>query len=577
MSKLGTNAGKDVLYVDVDDEITAIIDKVRDSKQKIVALVLPKRASVLQSVVNMRLLKRSSDGANKKLVLITSELNLMPLAGAVGIHVAKTLQSKPEIPAAPPHLRHASEDIEEVSDDTGEAAERSVDATRTVGELAGAAAVDSELDDTIELDNEPADSAAPAGTAAGIIKGNGSGKEKKKFKIPNFNKFRLWLVLGVAVLIILIGGSVMAFKVMPRANVHVKTDSTAISSVVPIAFKTAADTELDEKEGVIAATIQQTQKTQQQQVPATGQQNNGQKAVGSVVMTAKDCASPFAAPDDVPAGAGVSAAGNTYVTQSKASFALDGASGGCVNFKTASIVITAQTGGAKYNVESATMTVVGRSEISATGSASGGTDDIIKVVTQTDIEAAKQKIGGQDTEQLHNELKNGLITKGLYAVDQTFKSSEADTKLSANPGDKADVVTVTQTITYTMMGVKRDDLEKIIKAAASEKIDTKKQSILDYGIDDAQIEVQSQDANGAVVTITTTVVAGPELDVAVIKKQVAGKKAGDASKILKATPGVTDVQVEYSPFWVSSIPGNTSKITVSIEKPTVKTDDDKQP
>lgn len=53
-----SEAAKDTIYIDVDDEITGIIDKVVSSKHKIVALVLPKRAAVLQSIVNMKLLKR---------------------------------------------------------------------------------------------------------------------------------------------------------------------------------------------------------------------------------------------------------------------------------------------------------------------------------------------------------------------------------------------------------------------------------------------------------------------------------------------------------------------------------------
>src|SRR3954466_5799061 len=93
--------GKDTIYIDVDDEITGIIDKVEGAKQKIVALVLPKRAAALQSIVNMRLLKRSADNADKNVVLITSEGALLPLAGAAGLHVAKNLQSKPVIPASP--------------------------------------------------------------------------------------------------------------------------------------------------------------------------------------------------------------------------------------------------------------------------------------------------------------------------------------------------------------------------------------------------------------------------------------------------------------------------------------------
>src|SRR5947209_6825023 len=93
--------GKDTVYVDPEDDITGIIDKVEGVKNKVVALVLPKRTTALQSNVNMRLLKRSSDNARKNVVLITAEKALLPLAGAAGLHVAKSLQSKPEIPAPP--------------------------------------------------------------------------------------------------------------------------------------------------------------------------------------------------------------------------------------------------------------------------------------------------------------------------------------------------------------------------------------------------------------------------------------------------------------------------------------------
>ena len=34
---------KDVIYVDVDDDVTAIIGKIKNAKEKIIALVPPKR------------------------------------------------------------------------------------------------------------------------------------------------------------------------------------------------------------------------------------------------------------------------------------------------------------------------------------------------------------------------------------------------------------------------------------------------------------------------------------------------------------------------------------------------------
>src|SRR5580693_8910099 len=104
---------KDTIYIDIDDEITGIIDKLRNSKGKVVALVLPKRATVFQSVVNMKLLKRAADAEKKNAVLITSEAGLLPLAGIAGVHVAKTLTSKPEIPLPPQCISDAVEAIGE--------------------------------------------------------------------------------------------------------------------------------------------------------------------------------------------------------------------------------------------------------------------------------------------------------------------------------------------------------------------------------------------------------------------------------------------------------------------------------
>jgi hypothetical protein len=145
-----TTSNKDTIYIDIDEEITGIIDKVRSSPGKIVALVLPKRASVLQSIVNMKLLKRSADEAKKNLVLITSEAGLLPLAGSVGLFVAKTPQSKPEIPT-PPQL---ADDSEETIDETGAGEfSKAAAANRPVGELAAAGAIADDME-TLELDDD---------------------------------------------------------------------------------------------------------------------------------------------------------------------------------------------------------------------------------------------------------------------------------------------------------------------------------------------------------------------------------------------------------------------------------------
>ncbi|HTH71826.1 MAG TPA: hypothetical protein VL737_00500, partial [Candidatus Pristimantibacillus sp.] len=294
--KGGTNTTKDVIYIDVDDEITGVIDKLQGSDKKIIALVLPKRATVLQSIVNMKLLKRAATEAKKNLVLITSEGGLMPLAGSVGIHVAKSLNTKPEIPDNPAPGGAKADIIEDVEEDDGP-----VDASKSVGELSGGAPAD-DAEDTIELDDEEEGEPEPA------VEGGKKVKKHRKFKIPNFNKFRVMLALaGVAIILLGVLGYAAA-AVWPAAKITIKTDSSAVSSSVILTLKTEPDTKLDAAQGIVPATLQDVKKTITQDAPATGQKNNGQKAAGTVTLSLTDCSKNSVT---VPAGTGISSGGKT--------------------------------------------------------------------------------------------------------------------------------------------------------------------------------------------------------------------------------------------------------------------------
>jgi len=121
-----------------------------------------------------------------------------------------------------------------------------------------------------------------------------------------------------------------------------------------------------------------------------------------------------------------------------------------------------------------------------------------------------------------------------------------------------------------MLGVQQSNLKSIIDNAIKGKIDPSKQKILDYGLGGATFKLTGQQGSTASVSMNDTAITGSVIDLGAVKKQIAGKKAGDAKQIIQGYPGVTDVTVHYSPFWVSAIPSNVNKITVTVEKPTVK-------
>jgi cytoskeletal protein RodZ len=564
-------ADKDTIYIDIDDEITGIIDKLKASDGKIVALVLPKRASVFQSIVNMKLLKRAADASKKNAVLITSEASLISLAGAAGLHIAKTLTSKPEIPLAPSMAEEAEETVNESEAD----GEPIINPDQSVGELAGAAMappVDNGVE-TIALDDEDLPPESPAQPAGPKKFDPPKPKKDKKLKIPDFNRFRLFLILGVLLLIILIGGFIFANSSLNKATIDIKTDATNVNVNQDVDLSTSTDSSKTNDNGsTLSAKLEQLQKTYSQQVPTTGQKNNGNKASGTITASAGSCGAT--APADVPAGTGVSSNNETYITQDDMTFqpALHGKSctfeGTDASTGQSNVPILAQSGGASYNTPSgSSFSVAGRSDVAATGSASGGTDDIVQSVNQNDINNAKAKISTNDN-SAKQTLESQAKADGYYPITATFSSGTPNITNSANVGDVASTVTVTEIITYTIFGVHQSDLNSLLNGNIQSQIDTAKQSILDNGLSNASFNVSAQSATGATLVVTTKAVVGPELNASAIKIAAEGQKAGAIQSQLSNNPDVTSVKVHFSPFWVSSAPKNTNRITLNIAKPT---------
>lgn len=544
-----SSAQKDTIYIDVDDEITAIVDKVQNSSSKIVALVLPKRAVVLQSIVNMKLLKRAADDAGKRAVLITSETGLLPLAGVVGVYTAKNLQSKPEIPAPP----DAPDEVDELLEDEDTPLEEpDIDDTKPVGELA---------DDEAVFESDAPSSSRKSGKKTKPAKTKKPKKDKKN-KVPNFDSFRKKVFIGVGIFFALVVLIYLAFFVMPKATVTIQTETSNTNETIDFtASPTARSADFDKK--ILPSKEVQTKKSESVKTPATGEKDLGSKATGSVTLTAPIAANPIT----IPAGTGVSTGNLTYLTQSSVTLA-PAFQGGQFKF-VGNVDVTARDNGDQFNISSGkSFNVAGHSNVAgANGSAfSGGSSKIAKVVSQQDIDSAAQKLT-DPTETAKNELKKQLEDDGYFAIPETF-SAVAD-KVTASPqvDQEASEVTVSSDKTFVMSGVKKDDLEKLVDASVQEEVDKRKLQVQNSGIDEAVFRSGNRKEDGTTtLSMQTQVVLGPKIDTDALKQKIAGKKRGDVENIAKEIEGVKEVEVKYSPFWVSSTPKNVNKITIKYEE-----------
>lgn len=561
---------KDTIYIDIDDEITGIIDKLQGSAGKSVSLVLPKRAAVFQSIVNMKLLKRAADGAGKDLVLVTSEAGLLPLAGVAGIQVAKTLNSAAAVPKAPNLAEEAEESVNE------KAAEEVTAATaggKAVGELAGRPPSDSQME-TLTLDESklPPESASKAPAPKSFepaAAAKSKSKKGSKLKIPNFNRFRALVIGGILLLILLIVGAILAIKVLPKATITLHTDAQKIDSNLTLNLSTSASS-LDPSSFTVPAKLAQQHKTYSQQVATTGQTNNGNKAKGSVIMTATECAPNLGTPPTVPAGTGISSNGQTYIAQNDTTFSDSGHGHGSCNTYRANTAtnIIAQNGGSSYN-GATSFTVPSRNDISSVkvvSQISGGTDKIVKSVNQNDLNSAKSKIDTNDP-TVKQAMEDQLKQAGYFAIDATYTAGTPSVSNSANVGDAVDSVTVTETVTYTMFGVHKQDLKTLVDNDINSQIDTSKQRVQDEGLDQATFNVVNSNNTGAQIVMDTKAIAGPDIDIAAIQRESQGLKPGQVKSNLDNNPNIKSVDVDLSPFWVSTVPKKTSKVKVVIAVP----------
>lgn len=561
---MSTPTDKDTIYIDIDDEITAIIDKVQASQGKIVALVLPKRATVLQSIVNMKLLKRAAASAHKNLVLITSEAGLLPLAGAAGVHVAKNLQSRPEIPAEPDLEPQEEEPAEDVPNEP--AAE--VDKSKSVGELATKSSTEkpkSKPEETVDVDSDDLGEKAVAGAAVAKA-AKKKGKKDNKNKVPNFERFRKRLLIGGAVFIGILVFWFLAVFTLPKATITIKTDTSSQAATANFTASPSAQTATIDQ-GIIPAKAAESAKNDSQKAAATGSKDVGTKATGSVTIT--NCTDESVT---IPGGTAVSSNGLNFMTNNTIQLEEGSFSSGG-NCKTTgdhvgSVGVTAQNNGDQYNLGARSYSVSGQSgSVKAAGSdMAGGSSKVIKVVTQSDVDSAKEKLTSGD-DAAKEQLKKTLQDDGYFAITETFKVKDEQTTITPKVGEEGSEVTVSNKGTYTMLGVKEDDLKAVIAHSVDQQIDADKQQVQDYGLSGATFKVDKTDNNGGdEISVNTQVAVGPKIDENQLKTEIAGKKRGDTENIIKALPGVKETDVDYSPFWVTKTPKKTSKITIKFEK-----------
>lgn len=557
--------GRDLIYVDTDDDITSIVGKIKASKDGVVALVPPKRIGVLQSVVNLKLLQRAAKLAKKHLVIVTTDSSLVNLASGLAIPIAKNINAQAKIPETTD-----ADDISDVIDgDDVFVAKSNDDLGGAVEDKEISAAVAAiETDDRIRNDRD----------ADGIPDDEQVEPKKpvkKSVKVPSINGLRKKILIGGGAVVLVIGFLIWALVFAPFASIVIKAKTSIVEvektlSLIPSGDKDAAN-------GLLQPVVKQQKSTDKVEFEATGTKEVGEKAKGTVAFCYEttrndpDSDEPKRNSITLPAGTRLYANGVQFVTDADLRI-----QGGWNNVEDKqcetyySVKATAVSIGEESNVENNTQFIVsGQSDLIAVakGAFTGGNKRTVRVVQQSDVDKAVDELDETGKpDKIKKELRDQMA-ETTVVVDSSFTTSRGDVKLSPGIGEEVkegEKATASIETTYTMIGINKKDLGEIVDAQVAEQVDKDKQKVYDNGLDEVKFSDFQITENGYTVTITTEAHVGPVIDENEVKKQAKDKKSEEIKALINQIDGVADVNVTMSPFWVTSV-GSENKIKVEFE------------
>lgn len=584
---------KDVIYIEPEDDITDIIAKVKNAKTKIVALVPPKKAGVLRSVVNFKLIAKTALQHNKTVVLISTDENLVKFAQSVKMPVAKSLSSKPQLATddetefgdadeesdiieeepeaetstSKPEKKDVKSDHEKSHKDDKKAEATKVKKSEEV-------VTEDEIDEEADTDKKVA-------------------KKKSNQKVPNIKKYRTQIIIGSVFAVIMVVVLIWAFAFAPAAKVivHVRTSDQGFSETIKLT--TDQDKE-DIDAGIFYMEEKAIEKTASADFEATGEVDKGTKASGTLTVKRTSPVSIVGNGRDaitIPVGTKFTYNGLTYVSTAASTLrAVDGKDFDTDTCKvstslvatcdlskdvTTTVKIEAIENGDKYNmgaVNSGWTASISGATPTSSAAISGGSSKIVKIVSKDDLVAAEENLditGESDAkkELIDENSDDAIVIKSSFNIENGQLSSSPALGEEVNGDTKPKV---TKKTTYKVYTVSRDAVSQYIEKTVEEGLgdDTRTVYATGAGKDEEKVIAffESYKNNNGEYTakLKSTVKIGPRVTPEMISEKILGQKVGQVRTMLTSINGVADVEINRSYFWVTKIPSDINKVEIEI-------------
>lgn len=535
-ASLSLELAPEVVYLDVEDEITSAAARIRRLDAERVALVLPYGSRLATSRINFRLLAREAAARGKRLEIVAADASARALAGSAGLVVYASLAAL----------------------ENGDASVLGTTAGRPAGGATGAG-------QTFAVDGED-------GTETRVIRVPRTPEPVPKVgRSRPVVRTRTAAIATLLVVLLLAGGVIGAYLYLPSATIVLTPTAETLG---PIQLTVEARTDVTQPDAtnlVVPARTFEYPVSETQTFTTTGVKVTDVKATGSVTF------SNFDTGRSNGIGAGAIVTTDTGIEfKTLADVFLPPAT---IDFfppfpthpSTASVAVEAVNAGPEGNVGVGAIDNVPRGEnrnltkVNNPDATSGGSHAQSPQISQQDVDAAMTQL---QQALLHDLDVKARAAEGLPAGTVTFP----DTESIGTPTPTVDATTlVGQEIASFDLGLSSTGTVLGVDPAPVTTVTT--QRLVSQVGDGWQLAAGSTHVEVGDPTVSGDVVSFPVsasatrtriVDRDALLRDVEGLVLAQARARLEA---YGQVQITLWPDWVSSVPTNPDRITFTVGTP----------
>lgn len=533
----------EILYLELDEEITSVIDKIKNLPGMRVGLVVPREATLLQSVVNLRLLAKEANALGKEIAIVTADRIGRNLAAQVGLTVYNSIQEQTPAFTPPPPIPNPREVIElDLSPESEEKPPEGV----SIHHFQEARRYQP------PARPQPAFRPEPQPAAKSL-----SPKELD----PRLKKL-LWPI--VAILAVL--AAIAAFLLWPKALVTLAVPSEDLKKEVKVLMSNKI-TQADIQQSVFPATLIEAEKESSQKFAATGKKNIGEKTKGTITVynAWESSARKFSAGTKFSSSSKVFLAINDFTVPGSA------IREGNLVPGSVSVQIEAEKPGEEYNIKAGRFTILGLPSAqqekiygSSSGDFSGGYAKEVQVVSQTDYDNGKKTLQDKLTAEVDQEMRTQA--QGQKMLDKAVITPEPEITTSSKVDEEAKEFEMKLKLKKQAMVFNFANYREFLTQILAKQVPSDKMVAI-ANDEDIGAMVQNTAFDKGEMEMTNNVAAkiAAKISADKIKTDILGKGKGEADKYLKSQEGVSAAEIRFSPSWWPKIPILSRNLTVQIK------------